>query len=238
MKLGVNVDHVATLRQARHEQVPDPVAAAVEAIKGGADGITAHLREDRRHIQDKDMIRLKNEIEAPLNMEMAAVEEIIQTALKVRPSWVCLVPEKRTELTTEGGLLIGSNRGHVYETIKRMHDVGIRVSLFIEPDKRVIELSKEIGADAVELHTGVYGNLWGTGQAKELERIKEAALHGQTCGIIVNAGHGITYDNVSKLTQAFEFNELNIGFSIMARAMFVGIKQAVSEMKNKMKRGS
>ena len=234
-RLGVNIDHVATLRQARKESVPDVLAAAQAAVEAGADGITAHLREDRRHIQDADIINLKKFIPVPLNMEMAAHRDLISEAEKVKPAWACLVPEKRQELTTECGLDVQAHEKSLDETVRRLHGAGIQVSFFIDPYVPTIQLAKKLGADAVEIHTGTFARLWVTSShAAESQKIYEAAREAKKIGLLVNAGHGISYKNVGDLVAGFEFNELNIGFAIMARAMMVGLGQAVKEMKGKM----
>jgi pyridoxine 5-phosphate synthase len=236
--LGVNIDHVATLRQARGEGFPDPVAAAKAVVEAGADGITAHLREDRRHIQDDDIRRLKKELKAPLNLEMAAAPEIVAIAAGVKPAWVCLVPEKRKELTTEGGLDIQTNSTDLRKNIALLKDAGIRVSLFIEPNETLMGVARDLGADAVELHTGAYARVFRTEKknlSKEVNRIKAAAEKAAALGLVVNAGHGIDYENVVELAQVHPFHEFNIGFSIVARAVFVGLPQAVKEMKLKMR---
>lgn len=236
--LGVNVDHVATLRQARGESFPDPFDAAKAAVKAGADGITAHLREDRRHIQDADVRRLKSELSVPFNMEMTTTSEIVQIAEKIKPAWACLVPEKRREVTTEGGLDVVSGRLELGETVKRLKGAGVRVSLFIEPDTRSIEISKELNADAVELHTGFYARLAHGKKADVavvLDKIKRAGEKASEMKLLVNAGHGIDYENVAALLEAHPFHEFNIGFAIVARAVFVGMEQAVREMKDKMR---
>ncbi|MBV9080624.1 MAG: pyridoxine 5'-phosphate synthase [Elusimicrobia bacterium] len=235
--LGVNIDHVATVRQARRERMPSPVEAALAAVKGGADGITAHLREDRRHIQDADIEQLRERLSVPLNLEMAATEDILRVAERVRPAWTCLVPEKRQELTTEGGLDVAGQKGRIAEAVKRLHAAGVKVSLFIEPTVAAVDASKAAGADAVELHTGVYARVYQEGRsalASEVRRIAEAARRARESGIIVNAGHGLDYENVAELARVFPFHEFNIGFAIIARAVFSGLESAVHEMKEKM----
>lgn len=232
IRLGVNIDHVATLRQARRESFPDPVAAALEAVQGGADGITAHLREDRRHIQDSDIVRLKKELSVPLNMEMALSPDILKVALNVRPAWVCLVPEKRQELTTEGGLNLKFNQASLRKAISRLHEKGISVSLFVSPTLESMQLSHELNADAVELHTGSYAQYWGTSKLKKIQiSIQASARLASELGLTVNAGHGLDYDNVRPLGKLHAFNEYNIGFAIVAHAVSVGLKQAVKTMK-------
>ncbi|WP_353683547.1 pyridoxine 5'-phosphate synthase [Thermodesulfovibrio sp. 3907-1M] len=233
--LGVNVDHVATVRQARKTFEPDPVMAATLAILGGADGITVHLREDRRHIQDRDLKILREVVPCELNLEMAATEEMINIALAVKPDMVTLVPEKRQELTTEGGLNVIELKTHLREAIKKIKDQGIPVSLFINPDRASIECSKEIGADMVEIHTGYYSETKGHSQFKELERIKDAVAFSLSIGLKTNAGHGLNYYNVKPVAAIKGLRGLYIGHSIIARAILVGIARAVGEMKNLIK---
>ena len=235
--LGINVDHVATVRQARREMFPDPVEAALAAVNAGADGITAHLREDRRHIQDSDIERLKTRMAVPLNLEMAVAEDILRVAERVKPSWACIVPEKRQELTTEGGLDVIAMEPELTRAVARLHKGGTRVSFFIEPDSAAVAAAQRCGADAVELHTGVYARLAkeGPGAARqELERLRRAAEDAAGRKLVVNAGHGIDSDNVGPLLAAYQFHELNIGFAIVARALFIGIAEAVREMKSRM----
>ncbi len=229
--LGVNVDHVATVRQARRTFEPDPVMAATLAILGGADGITVHLREDRRHIQDRDLRILREVVPCELNLEMAATEEMINIALQVKPDMVTIVPEKRQELTTEGGLNVLDLKEHLKDAIKRIQDAGIPVSLFINPSRPDIECSKEIGADMVEIHTGYYSEAKGKRQLKELERIKDAVAFSISIGLKTNAGHGLNYYNVKPIASIRGLRGLYIGHSIIARAVLVGIEQAVKEMK-------
>lgn len=229
--LGVNVDHVATVRQARRTFEPDPVMAATLAILGGADGITVHLREDRRHIQDRDLRLLREIIPCELNLEMAATEEMIGIALAIKPDMVTLVPEKREELTTEGGLNLSEVREKVGETIKKLKDGGIPVSLFINPSRRDIELSKELGADMVEIHTGFYSETRGEAQLRELERIRDAISYSYSLGLKTNAGHGLNYYNVKPIASIRGLRGLYIGHSIISRAVLVGIERAVREMK-------
>ena len=230
-KLGVNIDHVATLRQARGGRRPEPVLAALEAKRGGADGITLHLREDRRHIQDADVWRVKKESPLPLNLEMALHPGIIRVALRLRPEKVCVVPEKRREVTTEGGLDVISKKGKVGRAVSRLSRKGIEVSLFIDPDLAQVRMAKKLGAEAVELHTGSYANALGLKKKRELKRLRRAAAEGRRLGLIVNAGHGLDYDNVRPVARIPQMNELNIGHSIVARAVFTGLKEAVREMK-------
>lgn len=235
--LGINIDHVATVRQARRETFPDPLAAAEEAVLGGATGITAHLREDRRHIQDADIVNLKKSLRVPLNMEMGADPKIVAIAEKVRPAWVCLVPEKREELTTEGGLDLMGQQNRIAPAVWRLKKKGIRVSLFVEADRRTVTLASMFGADAVELHTGRYAKMFAQSKKKaagETARLADAAQTAHNLGLVVNAGHGIDYENVTPLLKAYKFHELNIGFAIVGRSLFVGMKQAVKEMKVRM----
>ena len=241
-KLGVNIDHSATLRQARYRQIsknpnlivePNPIEAALLAERGGADSITAHLREDRRHIQDSDIIELRRRIKTKLNMEMACAEDIINFALNIMPDYVCLVPENRMEITTEGGLDLTRNCDKAASAIERLSKKGIVCSVFIDPDAAQIEAAKSIGAPVVELHTGAYANAWGiSGEENfQLNRISSAARRAQELGIVVNSGHGINYDNVGKLMSVAKFNELNIGHTILSRSIFVGIEEATRQMK-------
>jgi pyridoxine 5-phosphate synthase len=231
IRLGVNVDHVATVRQARRGDVPDPVEAALLAERAGADGITVHLREDRRHIQERDVMLLRERAKTKLNLEMAATPAMVVWAEKLRPDDACLVPEKREELTTEGGLDVVAHREKVQQAVQRLQDRGIQVSVFINPARDQIEASKEIGARAIEIHTGTYCNLAGSERKKELEGIATAAALARHLDLEVHAGHGLNYDNVLPIAGIPEIVELNIGHSIIARAVLVGIDQAVREMK-------
>jgi pyridoxine 5-phosphate synthase len=231
MLLGVNVDHVATLRQARLGIEPDPVMAATLAILGGADGITVHLREDRRHIQDRDVKILRDFVPVELNLEMAATGEMTGIALKIKPDMVTLVPEKRLELTTEGGLDVRSQERTVSEAIKKIKGMGIPVSLFINPDTDDINRAGEIGTDMVEIHTGMYANARGARQKQELARIIAAIKQALDAGLMVNAGHGLNYFNVSGIASIHGLRGLYIGHSIVSRAVFAGMERAVSEMK-------
>lgn len=233
--LGVNVDHVATVRQARRTFEPDPIVAAHLAILGGADGITIHLREDRRHIQDRDLRILRETVPCELNLEMAATEEMIEIALKTKPDLVTIVPEKRQELTTEGGLNVIDLRAHLREAIKRLKDEGIPVSLFINPVRADIEVSKEIGADMVEIHTGYYSESSGLTRINELMRIKDAVAYSVSLGLMTNAGHGLNYYNVKPIASISGIRGLYIGHSIISRAVLVGIERAVREMKELIK---
>ncbi|MGE5238591.1 MAG: pyridoxine 5'-phosphate synthase [Chloroflexota bacterium] len=232
MILGVNVDHVATVRQARKTFEPDPVMAATLAILGGADGITLHLREDRRHICDRDLRLLREMVPCELNLEMAATDEMISIALEVGPNLVTLVPEKRQELTTEGGLDVAGRKEHLREAVGRIRGEGIPVSLFINPVMSDAELSKNIGADMVEIHTGLYANSRGKAQEDELLRVMQAVRAACDARLLVNAGHGLNYYNVMKIASISEIRGLYIGHSIVSRAVLVGMKLAVQEMKN------
>ncbi len=232
-KLGVNIDHIATLRQARKIGIPDLIEAAKICEKSGADGITIHLREDRRHIQDEDVYNLKKIIKTKLNLEMSISKDIVEIALDVKPDEVCIVPEKRQELTTEGGLNLFPIKGKIESVISKLKSKGIIVSLFIDPDIEQIKIAKEIDADCVEIHTGKYANTKNKNQRKkELEKIIRAGKFAIDNGLILNAGHGLDYDNVVPIAKIKGMNTLNIGFSIVSRAVFVGLSNAVIEMKN------
>jgi pyridoxine 5-phosphate synthase len=232
IKLGINIDHVATLREARKEGIPDLMEAARAAAAGGADGITIHLRQDRRHIQDADVYDLKKNGPLPINLEMAAVDEIVKIALEVCPQSACLVPEKRQELTTEGGLNVAGNLKKITKTVEKLQTAGIEVSLFIDPDPEQIEASATAGADAIELHTGSYANANDTEKESELEKIVSGAKLGLSKGLKVNAGHGLDYTNVIPVKNIDGISDLNIGYSIICRSVFVGLEQAVKEMKD------
>lgn len=235
LRLGVNIDHVATLRNARGGWHPDPLRAAHLAIEGGADGITAHLREDRRHISDQDITRLKNEITRPLNLEMAATDEMLEIALRHVPNACCLVPERREERTTEGGLDVVGSLKSLKPYVAKLKDAGIRVSLFIEPDIKTIEASAQAGADIVELHTGRYCHLAldhdAMGMAREIERHANAAHAAFLAGLEVHAGHGLTYNTVAPIAKLPEVVELNIGHFLIGEAIFGGLSQAVRRMR-------
>ena len=232
IKLGVNVDHVATIRQARMTYEPDPVTAAGLADLGGADIITIHLREDRRHIQDRDLELLRETVFTKLNLEMATSQEIVDIALKIKPGQITLVPEKRQEITTEGGLSVTSQKKLLTEIIKKFNDNDIYVSLFIDPDKEQIIASEEVGAQSIELHTGSYANAEREEQSDELlKKLNEAVKIAQDVGLRVNAGHGLTYKNTGPIVEHLNIEELHIGHSIVSRAIFVGIEAAVREMK-------
>jgi len=232
IKLGVNVDHVATIRQARMTCEPDPVTAAGLADLGGADIITIHLREDRRHIQDRDLEILRETVFTKLNLEMATSQEIVDIALKIKPGQITLVPEKRQEITTEGGLSVTSQKKLLTEVIKKFKDHNIYVSLFIDPDKEQIIASGEVGAQSIELHTGSYANAVNEEQSAELlEVLKRGVMIAQDVGLRINAGHGLTYKNTGPIVEHLDIEELHIGHSIVSRAIFVGIEGAVREMK-------
>ncbi len=231
LRLGVNIDHVATLRQARGGPGPDPVHAAGVCLLGGADGITVHLREDRRHIQDRDLELLRRTVPTHLNMEMAATDEMTSIACSVKPDAVCIVPEKRRELTTEGGLDVVGAAERLGTIIPRLAEAGIEVSLFIDPDEPQIRAAAEVGASHVELHTGAYANApRGEARDAELEKLIRAARIGHEVGLHVNAGHGIDYDNIDGILEVPFLEELNIGYSIICRAVFTGLEQAVRDM--------
>ena len=236
IRLGVNVDHVATVRQARRAEVPDPVAAALLAEKAGADGITVHLREDRRHIQERDVERLREQAATKINLEMAVTPAMVAYAEKIRPHDACFVPEKREELTTEGGLDVVAHKIKVRDAVKKLQARGIQVSLFIDPAQTQIETAKEVGADAIEIHTGAYCNVATPARQRELAAIADAAALARRLGLEVHAGHGLDYENVLPIAKISEIVELNIGHSIIARAVIVGISQAVTEMKELLNR--
>ncbi len=231
MYLGVNVDHVATVRQARGDIEPDPVKAAYLAVAGGADGITVHLREDRRHVQDRDLRLLKKRVAVELNLEMAAIKEMIDIALKIRPDMVTLVPEKRAELTTEGGLNLQKNKSQIKRTVGEIQDNGIPVSLFINPSISDVNLSKKTDARMIEIHTGLYANAKGRKRTEELKRVRKAVKMAIDIGLAVNAGHGLNYSNVKRIAFIKGLRGLYIGHSIISRAVFVGMEKAVREMK-------
>jgi len=231
LRLGVNIDHVATIRNARGGAYPDPIRAALVAQEAGADGITAHLREDRRHIIDEDIGHLIGAIQLPLNMEMAATEEMVALALKHRPHAACIVPERREEVTTEGGLNAAGQHNHLQPLISRLADAGIRVSLFIEPDPRQIEAALLLGAPIVEFHTGRYAHAEGEARAEELRRIADAAALAVKNGIEPHAGHGLTYDNVQPIAAIPQIAELNIGHFLIGEAIFTGLEASVRRMR-------
>jgi len=232
MKLGVNIDHVASLRQARGTTYPDILEAARAAEAGGADGITVHLREDRRHIQDADVERLRRALAVKLNLEMAVTGEMLDIATRLQPADCCLVPERRAELTTEGGLDVAGQSQRVGAACERLGGTGIRVSLFVDPDLRQVEAAHACGAPVIEIHTGAYADAQdATARVRELASIGRAVERGLALGLVVNAGHGLHYDNVGGVVELGGIEELNIGHAIVARAMFVGLRQAVAEMK-------
>jgi pyridoxine 5-phosphate synthase len=236
-RLGVNVDHVATLRQARRAVYPDPVAAAVLAELGGADQITVHLREDRRHVQDRDVEVLRRTVQTTLNLEMAATDDMVRIAVALSPDVCTLVPERRQELTTEGGLDVVANRAAVERATRALRDAGRRVSLFVDPDLAQVRASLEVGAHAVELHTGTYCDALEAARAAELARLVAAAREGARIGLEVAAGHGLHYRNVGPVAAIPEIVELNIGHAIVARAVLVGLERAVAEMRDRMREG-
>jgi pyridoxine 5-phosphate synthase len=230
--LGVNIDHIATIRQARGTRYPELIQAALVAEQNGADSITAHLREDRRHIQDRDIYLLKDMIHTRLNMEMAVTDEMLAVAVKVRPYACCLVPEKREELTTEGGLDVAGNLSRMQSACEKLARAGIEVSLFIAPDHAQIDAAKAVGAPVVELHTGSYADAASaTEREVELERIRKAAYYANSLGLQVNAGHGLHFHNVAAICRIPEIVELNIGHSIVAQALFSGLAQTVIDLK-------
>lgn len=234
LRLGVNIDHVATIRNARGGAHPDPVRAAHAAAAAGADGITAHLREDRRHITDRDIDRLMAEIDLPLNLEMAATEEMLRIALAHRPHAACIVPEKREERTTEGGLDAAGGLAALRPFVSRLRDAGIRVSLFIEPSERQVEAALTLGAPVVELHTGRYAHVEGEERAVELRRIADAAALAAKNGIEAHAGHGLTFDNVAPIAAIPQLAELNIGHFLVGEAIFTGLEASVARMRELM----
>ena len=238
MRLYVNVDHVATVRQARMTDEPDPVRAALMTEQAGADGITVHLREDRRHIQDRDVDLLMNMATTPVNLEVAAVEEMLTLACAWRPAQVTIVPEKREEVTTEGGIALCTNEAFrsVADATRHLKQEGIRTSLFVDPDPDVIRVSADLGVEAIELHTGEYANASSSERMQQLRRLAKAATLARSLGLAVHAGHGLTYDNVTEVAAISELEELNIGHSIISRAVLVGIERAVREMSDLIQR--
>jgi pyridoxine 5-phosphate synthase len=238
LRLGINIDHVATIRNARGGPHPDPVRAAHLAVLAGADGITAHLREDRRHIRDEDMERLKNELFVPLNFEMAATPEMVALARRLRPHACCLVPEKREERTTEGGLDLNAGGSALRTAIRELKDESIRVSLFVEPEPAAMDAAWDLGAPVVELHTGTYSEVFAEDHsariAQEIERLQRAAAHGAVLGLEIHAGHGLTTENVSLVAAIPEIVELNIGHFLIGEAVFVGLEEAIRAMRSAM----
>ena len=234
LRLGVNIDHVATVRNARGGDNPDPVRAAILAQSAGADGITAHLREDRRHISDDDIARLSGALNIPLNLEMAATEEMTAIALKAQPHAACIVPEKREERTTEGGIDAAGQHNRLKPIVSALGAARIRVSMFIEPDRRQLDASKALGAPVVELHTGAYANASGAERERLLEKIREAAAYGTSIGLEIHAGHGLTYDNVKPVAGIPQIRELNIGHFLIGEAVFIGLDASIREMRRLM----
>ena len=237
MLLGVNIDHIATLRNARGGVEPDPIKAAAICEHNGASSITVHLREDRRHIKDRDVYTLTNTLTTKLNLEMAMADDIQKIALEIKPYSICLVPEKRQEVTTEGGLDVAGQVDRVTQFIKPLIDAGIFVSLFIGPDKKQVEASKETGGQFIEMHTGAYAEAYGCDETEEVEfqKLKQAAELAQSIGLKVNAGHGLNYENVHRMHEIVGLVELNIGHSIISRAVFTGLPEAVNKMVNLIK---
>ena len=231
MRLYVNIDHVATLREARKTDEPDPVQAAAAAERAGADGITVHLREDRRHIQDADVSALARSVRTVLNLELGAHAEIVRLAARIKPFQATLVPEKRQEITTEGGLALRKGDRRLKNAIGRLQDAGIRVSLFIDPSLKTIDMAQELGVPAIEMHTGRYAHTWRRGDAA-LKELRRAATHAKQIGLAVHAGHGLTYQNVQPVAAIPEIEELNIGHSIVSNAVFWGMEEAVRRMKS------
>ena len=231
LRLGVNIDHVATIRNARGGRHPDPVRAARLAAQAGADGITAHLREDRRHIADDDIARLSHDLQLPLNLEMAATEEMLAIAIKHKPHAACLVPEKRTEVTTEGGLDVAGAHDHLAPFVKRLSDAGIRVSLFIDPERRQLDAAKAVGAPVIELHTGAYCDAHGAARDVELTRLQKAAAHAEAIGLECHAGHGLSFETVAPVAAIPTIVELNIGHFLVGEAIFGGLDQAIRRMR-------
>jgi len=231
--LGVNIDHVATLRQARGTRYPDPLKAALDAEEAGADGITLHLREDRRHIQERDVRMMKDALQTRMNFEMGVTDAMLDFAESIRPEHICLVPETRQELTTEGGLDVAGQEARIRAAVERLSRLGSEVSLFIDAEPQQIEAARRIGAPAIELHTGRYADAETPAeQAEELERIRRGVALGRELGLVVNAGHGLHYHNTQAVAAIEGIHELNIGHAIVAHALFVGFKQAVKEMKH------
>jgi len=231
LRLGVNVDHVATVRQARGGDNPDPVRAAIMAQSAGADGITAHLREDRRHISDDDIARLSKALSIPLNLEMAATDEMAEIALRHAPHAACIVPEKREERTTEGGIDAAGQHNRLAPIVGALVAARIRVSMFIEPDKTQLDASKLLGAPVVELHTGAYANATGADRERLLAKIRDAAAYGMSIGLEIHAGHGLTYENVGPIAAIPQIRELNIGHFLVGEAMFVGLEASIRRMR-------
>jgi pyridoxine 5-phosphate synthase len=234
LRLGVNIDHVATIRNARGGAHPDPVRAALMAMEAGADGITAHLREDRRHIRDADMLRLRNDVPLPLNFEMAATEEMLRIALEIKPHAACLVPEKRTEVTTEGGLDVAGLFTSLAPSVSKLNDAGIRVSLFIDADEAQVRAAHRLKAPVIELHTGRYCEVEGAERESELKRLRKAAALAEQLGLECHAGHGLSFETVGPVAAIASVKELNIGHFLMGEAMFIGLGPAIREMRRLM----
>ncbi|MGZ5922346.1 MAG: pyridoxine 5'-phosphate synthase [Rhizomicrobium sp.] len=234
LRLGVNIDHVATVRNARGGTTPDPIRAALIAQAAGVDGITAHLREDRRHISDEDIARLSRDLEIPLNLEMAATDEMLAIAIKARPHAACIVPEKREERTTEGGIDVVNHFARLKPVVSALSAAGIRVSMFIEPDRKQLDASRELGAPVVELHTGAYANAKAAEQEKFLKHIRNAAEFGADLGLEIHAGHGLTYENVAPIAAISHIRELNIGHFLIGEAIFSGLTDSVQKMRRLM----
>lgn len=232
--LGVNIDHIATLRQARGTCYPDPIKAAMDAEQAGADGITLHLREDRRHIQERDVFMLKDILQTRMNLEMAVTDPMLAIAEEIKPAECCLVPEKREELTTEGGLDVASQISKLTDACERLAAAGVRTSLFIDADKKQIEAAVEVKAPVIEIHTGHYADFSGEQQQQEFARIRDGVLYAKSLGLHVNAGHGLHYHNVQAIAALVDIEELNIGHAIIAQAVFCGLNEAVREMKRLM----
>ncbi len=231
LRLGVNIDHVATVREARGSAYPDPVRAAKIAEAAGADGITAHLREDRRHISDLDIERLSRELRIPLNFEMAATDEMLEIALRAKPHAACIVPEKREERTTEGGIDAAGQHNRLAPLVRQLAAARIRVSLFVEPDKLQLDAAKALGAPVVELHAGAYCDAQGDEQARLLQKLRDCAAYGASLGLEIHAGHGLTYDNVKPIAATAEVRELNIGHFLVGEAIFIGLESSIRRMR-------
>ena len=232
-RLGVNIDHVATIRNARGENYPDPLRAALAAQNSGADSITIHLREDRRHIRDHDLKKIKKKLHIPLNLEIAPTKEMLRIALKYKPNFVCIVPEKRSEITTEGGLNLNNKRAFLQKIINRLKKSNIRVSLFIEPNFSDINHAKALGADCIELHTGVYCNLFNNNKKTDAAfiKLKKASIYAHEIGLSVHAGHGLTYETASRVSKINYISELNIGHFIIAESIFIGLTKCIKKFK-------
>lgn len=236
IRLGVNIDHIATIRNARGGSHPDPIDGAILAQKNGADGITIHLREDRRHIRDEDLLRLKKHIKLPINLEMAATEEMLKIAIKTKPHAVCIVPEKRQEITTEGGLDLIKNQQNLAKIIKKIRQHKIRVSLFIDADFKQIDMAKKLQADIIEIHTGEFCNLIGVEQNREFQKIKKCVEYASSLGLECHAGHGLNYQTAKKIAKIPQIYELNIGHFIIGEAIFEGLDKVIKKMKKILER--